>query len=127
MNVLDALLWVKAAWDCTQPSTIVKCFETCGFTSSLESGNEDDIPLSALLDEDDLPLSSLLTDTGLTIDEYVGYDGDLATNETLGDNWDGAIWKRTRGIEIHTGDSDIEVDIVDMNAKRSQPKKHLNL
>lgn len=31
INVLDAVQWVRNAWDKLQPSTISKCFANCGF------------------------------------------------------------------------------------------------
>ena len=51
VNVLDAILWLKAAWDSVSASTITKCFVNCGFTGgdilgSEEEGGDEDIFLN---------------------------------------------------------------------------------
>ena len=42
VNVLDAILWLKAAWDLVSLSTITKCFVHCGFTGGDISGSEEE-------------------------------------------------------------------------------------
>lgn len=40
IDVLDALLWLKSAWECVSAMTIQKCFLKCGFNV----GEECEIP-----------------------------------------------------------------------------------
>lgn len=53
INVLDALCFIKTAWDKVEPATIKNCFRKSGFMIQspilLEFDPEDDIPLSTLL------------------------------------------------------------------------------
>jgi hypothetical protein len=37
VTVLDAILWLDAAWERLQPSTIMKCFRKCGFETPLDA------------------------------------------------------------------------------------------
>ena len=34
-NILDAILWLKNAWDAVDPTTIEKCFAKCVFVDIL--------------------------------------------------------------------------------------------
>ena len=34
VNILDAIMFLRRAWDAVQPSTITRCFEKCGFVES---------------------------------------------------------------------------------------------
>ena len=85
INVLDAILWLKFAWDTLQPSTIQKCFSKCGINEDLtttEPGDEDepeDEPMTDKFDDllDDLPVS-----------EYLKIDNDLVTADYLDDEED---------------------------------------
>ena len=36
VTVLDAIIWLKSAWDILQASTIVMCFRKCGFHTDTE-------------------------------------------------------------------------------------------
>jgi hypothetical protein len=42
LNVLDAIMWLKAAWDNVEPTTIQKCFTKCGFTQAIFADPEED-------------------------------------------------------------------------------------
>ena len=35
VNILDAIMWLKSAWDEVQPASIQKCFAKCGFSEQL--------------------------------------------------------------------------------------------
>ena len=49
ITVLDAIYWIKSSWDEVESSTIVNCFEKCGFKfgESVQDG------VSELSDETD--------------------------------------------------------------------------
>ena len=34
VNILDAITFLRRAWDAVQPSTLTMCFEKCGFVGS---------------------------------------------------------------------------------------------
>lgn len=53
VNVLDAILWLKTAWDSVQPATIQKCFSKCGFNENrLEEDNSTvDSDLTSFVEE----------------------------------------------------------------------------
>ena len=36
VNIMDAIVWLKSAWDILQPSTIQKCFKRCSFQVDTE-------------------------------------------------------------------------------------------
>ena len=42
INILDAIMWLKSAWDSVQPDTIKKCFAKCGFDMVEESDLDDE-------------------------------------------------------------------------------------
>ena len=45
VNVLDAVMWLKSAWDSVQPTMIRKCFQKCGFGTESLSEDDDDHPV----------------------------------------------------------------------------------
>ena len=40
VNVLDAILWLKRAWDAVKEVTIERCFAKCGFVDTLVGEDE---------------------------------------------------------------------------------------
>ena len=70
VNVLDAIVWLRHAWDCLREETIVKCFSKCGVTTSIETSDTTDFEADALDDESQAVLGST------TLTEYVNLDSD---------------------------------------------------
>ena len=81
VKVLDAIVWLRHAWDCLREKTIVKCFSKCGVTTSIETSDTTDFDADALDDESQAVLGYT------TLAEYVNLDSDLATTETIDPNW----------------------------------------
>ena len=82
VNILDAILWLKNAWDAVDPTTIEKCFAKCGFVDILvDTAGEAEAKLSS-------QLGTLLTSAGMTWDEYADCDQELATSQTFEDDWE---------------------------------------
>ena len=42
VNVLDAILWLKSAWDSVKAVTIERCFAKCGFLDTLVDAQDED-------------------------------------------------------------------------------------
>ena len=81
VNVLDAIVWLRHAWDCSREETIVKCFSKCGVATSIKTSDTTDFDADALDDDSQAILGST------TLAEYVNMDSDLATTETIDPNW----------------------------------------
>ena len=106
VNVLDAIMWLKSAWDSVQPTTIQKCFQKCGFAAvSLSEGAED----NPVVDSD---LQVFTENVGMTWDEYANFDADLATYETVEKDWEDKLLDRViarhQGSTISSDEEDID-------------------
>ena len=42
ISILDAIMFLRRAWDAVQPSTITRCFEKCGFEDSIVREGENE-------------------------------------------------------------------------------------
>ena len=56
--MLDAIVWLRHAWDCLREEIIVKCFSKCGITTSIETSDTTDFEADALDDESKAVLGS---------------------------------------------------------------------
>ena len=76
VNILDAILWLKNAWDTVAAVTTERCFAKCGFVESLvgtaDEGETADVQLCS-------EMETILTNAGMTWDEYANFDEQLAT------------------------------------------------
>ena len=93
--MLDAIMWLKNA---CMPMTIQKC---CGFTNDVFTDQEDD---TAAIDS---TLSAFVKASGASWKMYANFDQDLATNETIDEDWDAALLEKARSgtsqlIVVHT-------------------------
>ena len=73
VNVLDAIMWLKNAWDNVKPTTIQKCFAKCDFTNAVFADPEDDTAI-------DSSLTAFVEASGVSWEVYANFDQDLATN-----------------------------------------------
>lgn len=48
INVYDAIQWLNSAWRSVKDSTIIKCFEKCGFNLDIDESDEENLPLAQL-------------------------------------------------------------------------------
>ena len=83
VNVLEAMTWLTAAWECVSPITLVNCFRKAGINSESQarSKSDNDDPfklLAAELEEFQGRCESLIN---FTVDGYVDADGDVVTSE----------------------------------------------
>ena len=82
VNLLDAIMWLKTAWDTVRPSTIRKHFAECGFVQS-DAMKDGDMADVSETEENDLSLEtelqSLVHTAGTTWIEYANFDQDLPT------------------------------------------------
>jgi len=79
ITVVNALIWISAAWKKLLPVTIKNCFVKCGFTLS-----DSDIEVECDV-EDDIPLAYLFPNfnvTNLVLSSYSLIDNDLITENS---------------------------------------------
>ena len=90
VNVLDAIMWLKFAWDALLESTMNKCFAKCGFDVSEpvavdEAAVVDDAEPATL----EPALQQVIGD--VTLRAFADMDDDEATMKTTGDNWEAEL------------------------------------
>ena len=86
INVLDALYFLRQAWNSVTQTTIANCYRHAGFkvtnddseSATSNYATDDDDPL------DDLPLARLIGN--ITMEEYVSVDDDVPTCEDLSED-----------------------------------------
>ncbi len=91
ITVLDAILWMRSAWNTVTAETITKCFAKCGFTTDQPSTDTAD---DDLWDADDL---LPLLPAGVTLQDYVAADDSLDTQNHYTDNWEQELMQYNRG------------------------------
>jgi hypothetical protein len=52
ITVLDAIHWMKLAWNQVKPETIKKCFKNCGIGDATAMGKEEEVEETVLLNEE---------------------------------------------------------------------------
>jgi len=72
VNILTAIRWLMDAWRSLPSETIVKCFEKCGFKSSVSVTTSDQI-----VDEEFEGLFKELTGSSSGINEYIDFDREV--------------------------------------------------
>ena len=84
-----AIQWIADAVAAVKPSTIKKCFTTCGFPTT--SSN----PVADPDDEDDIPLARLLETTSQLLnlptpptEDHLQMDADLQVEEDYSEGWE---------------------------------------
>ena len=80
VNVLDAIFWLKLAWDTVTQHTITKCFISCGF-KELQPVEEEPTTSTDTTDYDQLL-------HGIPIDEYVSSDLNVANSLSSSTQWE---------------------------------------
>ena len=107
VNVLDAIMWLKCAWDAVSNVTIQKCFSKCGFpvTPGTLSDNRGENDETKSTDEE---LGSLLPGIDIGWDEYAERDNELPTCETIEDSWEMNLMADLRKEEQDEEDDDLE-------------------
>ena len=80
VNLLEAVHYIRAAWDDVERSSIVNCFRNAGIRTSVEPEIPDG--LSGCLDGDDLvELRQRLGHKWASLDAYINVDQDVITSE----------------------------------------------
>ena len=84
VNVLDAIMWLKSAWDAVKEVTIERCFAKCGFVDTLVGEDE---PADAEFSSE---MESLLDQVGasITLEEYANCDQELDICQPLEKDWE---------------------------------------
>ena len=80
VNVLDAIFWLKLAWDTVTQHTITKCFISCGF-KELQPVEEEPTTSTDTTDFDQLL-------HGIPMDEYVSSDLNVANSLSSSTQWE---------------------------------------
>ena len=84
VNLLDAIMWLKSAWDAVKEMTIERCFAKCGFVDT--SVGEDELVDAEFSGE----MESLLDQVGasITLEQYANCDQELDTCQPLEKDWE---------------------------------------
>ena len=100
VNILDAIMWLKSAWDEVQPASIQKCFSKCGFSEQLLQCHENE----EVEENDDL--QGFVAELGMTWDEYCNFDETVATYVTIENNWEENLVASCSAREEFSSDED---------------------
>ena len=87
VNILDAIMWLKSAWDSVKPTTIQKCFARCGFNKATCSDQEEDTVI-------DSTITAFVETCGVSWEKHANFDHDLSTNRSIDEDWETAILER---------------------------------
>ncbi len=106
ISILDAAYWISKGWDNVDESTITKCFLKCGFISSKDGADEQDIVID---EEESLPphlerASKELFD--LTFRQLLEIDKDFVTSDTDVHDWEASAQDLLK--DLHNLDSESE-------------------
>lgn len=122
VNICDAILWLRLAWDTLKAETIQKCFAKCGVSCSMgtcESSPDD------MARPDDGAQSIL---GNVTWEEFVTFDQDLATSATYDENWEEGLLARARGQpEEEEEEEEEEEDKQDIEEQTPSPPSTMQL
>ena len=105
VNVLDAIMWLKSAWDNVKPTTIQKCFAKCGFTQAVFADPEEDNACTI-----DSSLGALVETCGASWEVYANFDQDLATNGSIDEDWEAVLLEKARSKSSSEDKVDINED-----------------
>ena len=108
VNVLDAIMWLKTAWDNVKPTTIQKCFAKCGFTQAVFSDPEEDTTCTI-----DSSLGAFVETCGASWEVYANFDEDLATNRAIDDDWEAVLLEKARNKSSSEDKADTDEDEVE--------------
>lgn len=114
VNVLHAVNWIAQAWEDVSPSTILGCFQKAGFLHT------DVMPQDPLQVEEDsqlLALEELRQICPENVEDFIAMDDDLATFDTLGDEWDNELFSQAKGCPSSTDRNDGDYDTDDAPAQ----------
>ena len=100
VTVLDAILWLRHAWDCLREDTVSRCFAKCGISEQLlnperEFAARDWESVEVEMPEPDSRTLSLLEE--VTWQEFVNCDQHLVTNKPLDKEWETTLLAKARG------------------------------
>ena len=88
ITVLDAMQWLKIAWDKVTSTTIMNCFRHCSFiiASQSEDDNDSTSPIQVEADEilDELRRQHGL-DSGVSFQDFLNFDNTIETSGSLTD------------------------------------------
>ena len=118
VNILDAIMWLKSAWDSVKTTTIQKCFARCAFDKATCSDQEEetviiDSTITAFVEACGVSLEVC----GVSWEEYANFDHDLSTNRSIDEDWETAILEKAKSqsssedaFEKHAEEKDEEED-----------------
>ena len=91
VNVLDAIMLLKTAWDNVKPTTIQKCFAKSGFTQAVFADPEEDTTCTI-----DSSLGAFMETCGASWEVHADFDQDLATNRGIDEDWEAVLLEKAR-------------------------------
>ena len=87
VNILDAIMWLKSAWDVVKAATIDRYFAKCGFVDTLvDTDSEDELDNTELSSEMESLLDQL--SASIALEEYASCDHELDTCQPLDKDWE---------------------------------------
>ncbi len=101
VTVLDAMMWLKLAWDGVSDITIQTCLAHCGFNVSIPNPEPEE---SDTTDESDF--QTVLN--GVKWTDYIDADDRIHTSNTADMNWEEDLIATARGEVPPASDSDSE-------------------
>ncbi len=101
VTVLDAIMWLKLAWNGVSDITTQKCFALCGFNVSIPNPEPEETDTT---DESDF--QTVLN--GVKWTDYIDADGRIHTSNTADTNWEEDLISTARGEVPPASDSDSE-------------------
>ena len=113
VNILDAITWLKLAWDTVTPTTIQKCFFNCGF-SEAKTDTEEPAPPA-----DSTNYQSLLGD--VTMEEYATADNNLVTSVGNSTNWEEEFLAKASGDRVEEENEEQDEEQEEANQTKPPP------
>lgn len=116
VNILDAILWLKCAWDAVSSVTIQKCFSKCGFNVPLRSENDSDDGDDSQTDRPAEELESVIPGVEMNWNDYAQCDDQLPTCETIQDDWEENLIEKLR-MDKQDDPEDEDEDVIEISTE----------
>ena len=109
-SVLDAIQWMQKVWQEAEKSTIRKCYKKCSFSIDVPTNEEETEAPEEAYDNNSF-ISKVQDD--VFIDEFVSFDDNTTTTQTLADIRLGGkdVWEAKGDAQKDVPDSDLESDL----------------
>ena len=103
ITVLDAMQWMKVAWDKVTPTTVANCFRHCSFKIATSDVPEASHPEPPSIDNVMVELQQRGVEADVSGSDFATVDDDVATSGTLSD---ADIVAMVQGTDVVDGEDD---------------------